>query len=282
MSLSLCFSTLGCHTWDWIKILDHAKTWGYAGIELRFVSGTKDFFKLPEFAPENLAARRKEVEERGLKVSCIGSSMCLVKSDEANFADGKLCTDIAAAFNAPYVRVFGGKSSLCPDVKPEALVDRAAENFVKLGEYGRALGVVPVIETHDDFISCKKVALLLEKAFKISKNANIGVLWDAHHPFRVEGETLEATWNALGAHIRHVHVKDSKKTADSFEYCLCGQGDVPVKETLDLLKAKKWSGWVSVEWEAAWRPKIEPGEIALPQYQKVLKQWIENSALAPV
>jgi sugar phosphate isomerase/epimerase len=276
MSLQLCFSTLGCHKWEWMKLLDHAKKWGYEGIEIRFINGTKDFFKLPEFSSENIGARLKEVEERGLKVSCIGASMCLVKGDEENFLDGKRCVDVAAALKAPYVRIFGGKSSLCPDVKPEELMDRAAANFVKLGEYGRSSGVMPIIETHDDFISCRKVALLLEKTFRVAKNANVGVLWDAHHPFRVERESLETTWDTLGAHVRHVHVKDSKKNGEKFDYCLCGQGDIPVKETLELLKAKNWSGWVSVEWEAAWHPSIEPGEVALPQYQQALKQWIDS------
>ena len=48
--LPLAFSTLGCPTWEWMKVLEFAQANGYAAIELRGVKGNLDLPACPEFA----------------------------------------------------------------------------------------------------------------------------------------------------------------------------------------------------------------------------------------
>jgi len=50
---------------------------------------------------------------------------------------------------------------------------------------------------------------------------------------------------------------------------------VPVRQMLRLLAADGYRNWVSVEWEKRWHTEIEAPEVALPQYRRVLAEWME-------
>jgi sugar phosphate isomerase/epimerase len=43
-----------------------------------------------------------------------------------------------------------------------------------------------------------------------------------------------------------------------------GQGNVPLKKSFELLSAHNYEGALSIEWEYAWHPELDPPEIALP------------------
>src|SRR6266702_6481520 len=68
--LPIGFSTLGCPSWDWLKILDFAQQNGFAAVELRGMQGNMDLPSRPEFTPEHIAESKKEVTARGLRISC--------------------------------------------------------------------------------------------------------------------------------------------------------------------------------------------------------------------
>src|SRR5438128_8481974 len=72
--LPIGFSTLGCPSWDWLKILDFAQQNGFAAVELRGMQGTMDLPSRPEFGAARLAQSKKEIAERGLQISCVSSS----------------------------------------------------------------------------------------------------------------------------------------------------------------------------------------------------------------
>jgi fatty-acyl-CoA synthase len=92
-------------------------------------------------------------------------------------------------------------------------------------------------------------------------------VWDLHHPHRV-GESPEEAVGALGSRVRLVHVKDAR--ADGALVPL-GEGDVPVRESLALLDAAGYDGWLTVEWEKRWHPELEDPEIALPRELAALR-----------
>src|SRR5437016_12998933 len=72
--LPIGFSTLGCPSWDWLKILDFAQQNGFAAVELRGLMGTMDLPSRPEFAPARIEQSKKEIAARGLRISCVSSS----------------------------------------------------------------------------------------------------------------------------------------------------------------------------------------------------------------
>ena len=49
-SFPIGFSTLGCPTWGWDKILDFAKQHAFVGVELRGLQGNMDLPTCPEFS----------------------------------------------------------------------------------------------------------------------------------------------------------------------------------------------------------------------------------------
>ena len=60
-------------------------------------------------------------------------------------------------------------------------------------------------------------------------------------------ESPSNTWKALGKWVRHVHIKDSVQKPKE-RYVLLGQGEVPVRGIVQLLKKQGYKGYYSLEW----------------------------------
>src|SRR5262247_2738322 len=72
--LPIGFSTLGCPSWDWMRVLDFAQQNGFASVELRGLAGTMDLPSRPEFADSQIEQSKKEIVTRRLHISCVSSS----------------------------------------------------------------------------------------------------------------------------------------------------------------------------------------------------------------
>jgi sugar phosphate isomerase/epimerase len=130
------------------------------------------------------------------------------------------------------------------------------------------------VETHDSFSASAVVAELLA----LVDSAAVGAVWDSHHPHRV-GERAVDVWANLGRRILLAQVKDARPDPmreDGWQLVLLGEGEVPVRDMLDLLSDGGYRGWVSVEWEKRWHPEIAEPEVALPQHLAVLGSWIRE------
>jgi hypothetical protein len=55
---------------------------------------------------------------------------------------------------------------------------------------------------------------------------------------------------------------------------LLGAGEVPVAQTVGLLRQHGHDRWIAVEWEKKWHPEIADATVALPQHIEVLRQWL--------
>src|SRR3954470_10691353 len=82
----LGFSTLGCPTWPWPKILDFAAEHQFASIELRGILTNMDLTKVPELAPEHIRDVRRQLKAHGLTVSCLGASAQMHDMDPVKHA----------------------------------------------------------------------------------------------------------------------------------------------------------------------------------------------------
>src|SRR5438552_1683679 len=111
--LPLGFSTLGCPTWPWARILDFAAEHQFASIELRGILTNMDLTKVPELAPERLAEAKRQLAAHGLVVSDLGASAQMHDMDPMKHAaqldEAHRFIDLAQALGAPYVRVFGNE-----------------------------------------------------------------------------------------------------------------------------------------------------------------------------
>jgi fatty-acyl-CoA synthase len=229
--------------------------YGYDGLELRLLDGEP-------IDPLALGAEARHavvqaLTRAGVTLVCLDTSIELAQSfDRALPA----AVELASEWGAPVVRVFGGAGGALDEiaVRLEPVLARAEE-----------LGVTIALETHDAFSSAALVAELLQRV----PSPSFAAIWDVHHPYRL-GESPEDVVRALGARIRLVHVKDARRSGDDWELVALGEGEVPVRESIAVLQAAGYDGWLTVEWEKRWHPELAEPELALPREAETLRRWI--------
>jgi len=276
--IPIAFSTLGCPAWEWKKILDFAQQHGFSAIELRGLQGSMDLPANPMFAAGRIEQSKKEIADHKLRIACVSSSANLYMNDlakrEEDLADARRFIDLASTLDAPYVRVFGGKTetdrAAVPDMDTKK---RVAAGLRELGEYAGPRKVTVIIESHDHFTS----SATLRDVLSVANSEHVGLLWDAHHTFATSNEDPEYTVKQLGQWIRHTHLKDSTGTGEDRTYVLTGRGNVPIERQIKALQGIGYKGFYCFEWEKVWHPDLLDPEIAIPDYARVVGQCLGNA-----
>lgn len=271
--LPIGFSTLGCPSWSWSKILDFAQQNGFTAVELRGLQGTMDLPSRPEFADGQIEQSKKEIAKRGLHISCVSSSAEMHHTGpehEKQLADARRFIDLASRLDAPYVRVFGNKLVGSRD----AAVEHIAASLRELGDYAAPKSVTVILESHGDFTNSSILRDVLDKA----ASPGVGLLWDAHHTFVDGKEDPAFTYSQLGKYIRHTHLKDSRMENGERHYVLTGRGDVPVKRQVEVLVGAGYGGYYSFEWEKVWHPELDEPEVAIADYARVMTEYLQTAA----
>jgi sugar phosphate isomerase/epimerase len=268
--MKISFSTLACPKWSWEKILEEAGNLGYEGIEIRGIEGILDISRLEPFFPENINKTLDQLAKRNLEISCIDTS-CQFHEEalaEKSIIEGKAAIDIARKVNCKYIRVFGNN---IPDKNSEgATLARIASGLNELGDYANGKGVTVLVETHGDFSTGDSMLKLLGHV----TSKNVDVLWDLSNAYIDFGEPIEVTFNKLSSRIKHTHLKDAKGKAPNAKLCLFGQGDLPAREMVSLLKSIDYKGWLSLEFEKMWHPELEEPEISLDVFIRQIREVV--------
>jgi len=274
--LPIAFSTLACPAWDLPKILSFAEQHGFAAIELRGLQGNLDLPSHLAFGPEQIGRTRRDISSHGLRIACVSSSTSLHESDPGRrsqqLADARRFIDLAAALEAPYVRVFGNSDAEKPAAPSEDLKARVASGLHELGDYAGARRVTVLLESHDAFTSSVTLGEVLRRA----DSTHVGLLWDAFHTFASSNEDPQDTVRQLGRWIRHTHLKDGVGAGADRKYVLTGRGNVPVKRQIEVLRASGYKGFYCFEWEKVWHPELEDPEIAIADYARVVGGYVRE------
>ncbi len=273
--MKLGFTTLGCLEWDLETILSKAQEYGFDGVDFRGYRDKMNIFELAEFSSD-LEKTVSMVKHSGIEVPCLSSSVKVMPPDGSNIEDQiselKSYACLCEAFGATMIRIFGGRFG--KNTEEQAII-KATENLHKLAEVVAARNITLMLETHDDWIRTD----LLRKLMQNVDSHKIKILWDIHHPYRIEGEKPEISWNNICEWVRYTHLKDSRVEKDSkrgYKLCLPGDGDVPLKKIISLLKAGGYDGYLTFEWERKWHPEIEKADIAFPRYVAVIREILEQ------
>jgi sugar phosphate isomerase/epimerase len=271
----LSFSTLGCPDWSFETILNFAVNNGYDGIEIRGIQRELDLLKCTEFSgKENIAATRKLIEDKKIKIVALGSSakMHYAKGAERekNLEEAKRFIQLAQQLNCPYVRVF-------PNNFPKAQERNETMNLIitalqELGDFAKNTGVTVLMETHGDLVQSEDIVKVITSV----NRPNVGLVWDVINMWSVTKEPPALVYARLKKYIRHTHIKDLVFVNDKPQYVLLGKGSTPVFEAIDLLVKDKYKGYFSFEWEKLWHPEIAESDVAIADYAKVMKEHFKK------
>jgi fatty-acyl-CoA synthase len=82
--------------------------------------------------------------------------------------------------------------------------------------------------------------------------------------------------SALGDRVLNVHLKDGRKGADGWQLLMLGEGEIPVRDALRLLRAQGYDDFISVEWEKKWHPELAEPEVAYPRHIALLREYVSE------
>jgi sugar phosphate isomerase/epimerase len=271
-AMQFTLNTLGAPGWNLETTAKNARAYGYAGIDLRLLDG--EVITL-ESVRANRERLRRLFPADELPVAVLATSTRLATRDpstrRATLDEGRAWIELAAELHVPVVRFFAARQP--PELDLEASIQAVGEMLALLGEQAAAARVRIGVETHDEFASARTVG----DALKVATNRMVGAVWDMWHTNRV-GESPSQALAALDGRVINVHLKDARRAGADWQLVLLGQGDIPVKDGLRMLKQQGYGDFVSVEWEKKWHPEIAEPEVAFPQHIAVLHEYMRELA----
>jgi fatty-acyl-CoA synthase len=266
--MKFTLNTLGAPAWTLEQTAQNARTYGYAGVDLRLIDGEV-------ISLEAVRANRQRIKAlfplNELPVATLATSVRLATREprirQATLAEGHAWIDIAAELQVPVIRFFASRNP--PELDVESSIQAVGEMLDLLSERARQCGVKIGVETHDEFASARTVA----RALAFAPSDITGAIWDMWHTARA-GESPRECAELLGDRVINVHLKDARRMADGWQLVLLGEGDIQVEEGLRSLETIGYDGYISVEWEKKWHPEIAEPEVAFPQYMRVLQTYL--------
>lgn len=263
--MKLSFSINGWRDTTWEEFCDIAKETGFSGIEIHDIKKEGLSDKNGPFNKYNAAATVRGLSDLGISLPCIDSVCDIAEFTQNNLDEINDCIVVAKNLHIQYVRVHVMNSEVdIENVKKtlEAILPFAEEN-----------GITVLIETTGYFANTAKLQELLVSF----ASDNIAALWDAHHPYTFCNEEPETTIKNLGAYIKHVHIKDSINENGNVNYCLIGEGNLPVEQIMDGLSSINYDGFISLEWKKEWLKEIDDMEIIFSHFVNYMSRFVTPS-----
>ena len=270
--MKLSFSTKGWHNASFEDFCHIASDLGFEGIELHNIHNRLFTDRDGAFHDYAAAATRRNLFEKKLSLPCL-DAVCDLSgesddTDEATVEEIRACLSIAGEMHIPNVRIRAAE----------------AEDKEKAVKH-----VVSVIEKVLPMAEDKHVSLLLETGGIFSHTAELrtlldsfasdylGALWQMSAAYFGGRESPEEVIRNLGAYVRHVHVCDARKTEKGLEYCLVGEGELPLRDMMLALRSVNYDGFLSLVWDPAWCEELDDMEIIYAQYAGFMKQFNDTS-----
>ncbi len=256
--MRLSLSTNGWEKYGWDELFEACREAGFSGIELHGLPADMTGPGMP-FSPARIAGTARRLTDIGFRISCVDSLCDVTDAEAADEAVCEIseCISVASRLRCGYVRIRAGHAD-SPDAD-----ERAAALIKRVLPIAEADRVVLLIETAGIYSDTSRLAALIDRFASDS----LGALWDMHNPFRFRGESAEDVIEHLGAHIKHVHIRDSSVLPDGkIQYRLIGDGDLPAGEMIDALRSVGYAGFISCECNPADFDELGDKSILLPHF----------------
>src|SRR5438552_2443069 len=265
--MQFTLNTLGAPGWTLEETARNARAYRYAGVDLRLLDG--EVISL-ESVRANRDRLRALFPKNELPLAVLATSVRLATQDafvrEKTLDEARQWIDLAADLEVPVIRYFAARNP--PELDLERSIQAVGEMLAMLADDAAASGIRVGVETHDEFASSRTVA----GALKLAPGSSVGAIWDIYHTARM-GESPAQVLAELGERVINVHLKDGRRSADGWQLQMLGEGEIPVRDALRLLRAQGYEDFISVEWEKKWHPELAEPEIAYPRHIALLRQY---------
>ncbi len=270
--MKTAFSTLGCPDFSWADIYTMAKDMGFNGIELRGLGDDIFTVRSKPFVPTQIDNTVKKLESLGLEVPCISSGCCLKDREKEtdNINEIVQYLNLASSLKSSYIRILGDKDPAPGGEDPDD--EYIVSVLKKLSPLAKEANVTLLVETNGAYADTKRLKKLIDAV----DSPYVAVLWDLQHPYRFFNESPEETYENIGQYVKYVHVKDSRVIEGKIMYFMMGDGDMPLREMLNLLKTKGYEGYVSLEWVKRWARDLAEAGIVFPQFAYYMKPYVKK------
>ena len=264
--MKLSFSTKGWHNSSFDDFCEIAKDLKFEGIELHNIHNRLFTDKDGAFHDYAAAKTVRKLYEKKLTIPCIDTvcNLADTSTEKESIEEIEKCIEIASNLHIPYVRV---------KAYGEENYDFVREIVAKVLPVAEQSGIVILAETSGIFADTKKLCELLDGF----AHDNLAALWDMYATYFIGGEDAETTIKNLGAYVKHVHIKDAVKTAEGDEFCLIGEGEMPIEEMMLGLRSVNFDGFVSLEWIPDWCKELDDMEIIFSHFVNFMKQFGDTS-----
>jgi len=269
--MNISFMTFSCPDWDLDTIIAKAKEYGYGGFEPRVAAGHKHGIELSLSKMERSEIKKK-VRDSGIDISCLATSARYSSPDEEeyrrNIDDCRNNIALASDLGVKLIRVFGGRLPEPKEGNRERFYDRIACGLRECGLFADQHGVTLCLETHDDFCRVKNAVEVIARA----DAPGLSINWDFTHSL-LSGDDPGGAYRLACDKITHLHARDCKYKGngkplpapeaeflpegmyDDWELVGLGEGDMPVREVMQLMVTDGFDGFFSLEW-GNWTPEV--------------------------
>ncbi len=268
--MKLSFSTKGWSGYSFEEFSQKASELRFQGFEIHNINNESLVGKSGALNIAKASATARELYEKNITVSCVGTILNIADKKESKevLAEIEKAMNIAFSLRVPFVRV-----RALPCLGPEEDTSVVLELLKKILPLAEQKKVTVLIETAGLFSDTKRLADVLN-TFSCD---NIAALWDFHSTFRLSGEGAEETIKRLGAFIKHVHIKDSVVSEGETEFCLIGEGTLPIADMMLSLRSVNYGGYISLDWNKNWLPGLDDIEIVLSHFSAYMSRYSDPS-----
>ncbi len=265
--MKLSFSTRGWHNNTFNEFCDIATELKFDGIELHNIYNRLFTDKNGAFQDYAISSTLRNLYEKNLKIPCI-DTLCNIadlSNEEKSISEITRCIELAQSLHVPYVRV-----KACGNQENTEIVYQLISKVLPMAQ---KVGVTLLIETSGLFANS---AILRDMLDRFACD-NLSALWNISLAYYGAGETAEEVIKNLGAYVKHVQVNDCKQNNGNIEYCLMGEGELPISEIMLALRSVNYDGFLSLVWDPTWCEELDDMEIIFSQFVGFMRQFSDTS-----
>lgn len=263
--MKLSFWTLGMPAWTNAEFAERASQLGYGGIDLRVTNGGNLAI---DSSAEEIDEVMRTYASKGVEIASLlayqqrGNGKDPVDWNAVE-ADMVAHAKLAQRMNDVPVRVTVGYTD--PSTSWETYLTnlaRAVDTAIREVPSARFM-----YQNHAGSATGEQLGALVEK----TADPRVGFGFSPDHCF-AEGEDPMALAERYGPFVQQLHIADRKKQDDgTYVACWIGDGVVPHRAILEVLKKHGFDGWVSLKWERGNRSEMPEGDVVLPHYIQYMK-----------